>query len=270
MNRERLYALLATLIASAIVIAALMLCAIRFDRTTLPVPPRLTTGIVQEEEFAELYTPAPQELRAETASPTLNPIAENNDATPAPQTGTDTENTGDAGEAITPKSSSRPSPLKQKTDEPKKKGPGPAQDADKKKQDEAKRKASADLKNAFANTKGNNNTRNQGKNKGNAGSHSGASDSEQHGRGSGRVNGGWKMPAYAKVPSTVTGTIEIKATINREGKVTAVEVIGGQAPAATNTALTNACKDEVRRRIFTRSDKNPPETATAYITYKFN
>lgn len=270
MNRDRLYALIATILATAIVIATLMLCAIRFDRNTLPVPPRPTTGIVQEEEFAELYTPQPQELRAETASPAYDPIPENNNATPAPQTGVDTENAGTAGEAPQVKTSSKASPIKQKTEEPEKKASGPAEDAEKKKQDEAKRKASADLKNAFANTKGKNNTLNQGKNQGNAGKPTGSAASEQNGRGSGRVNGGWKMPSYAKVPSSVTGTIELKATINSEGKVTAVEVIGGQAPAATNAALTKACKDEVRRRTFTRSDNNPPESATAYITYRFN
>lgn len=272
MNRDRIFALCATVFAAAIAVVILMLTALRFDRRTLPVPPRPTTALIQEpEEFAELYTPEPTELPAETASPALNPVPENNQATPAPATGPDTRNSGAAGEAIPPKTSTRPSPVKSTPQEPKTKPAGPVEDSKKQKEEEeARRKASADLRNAFANTKGQNNTKNNGQTPGNAGRPSGSADAQQNGTGSGRVNGGWRMPSYAKVPSTVTGTIELKATINSRGQVTAVEVIGGQAPAATNAALAEACKAEIRRRTFTRSDANPPESATAFITYRFN
>lgn len=270
MNRDRLYAILATALSAAIIIAILLLCAISFDKSTLPVPPRPTTDLLVEEEFAELYTPRSRELPAETASPAYNPTPENNRATPAPATGSDTYDSGQAGEPAPVKTSTRPSPAQVKTEEPAKKPVGPAENAEKKKEEEAKRKATADLKNAFANTKGKNNTQNQGKTEGNAGKPSGSANTQQNGHGTGRVNGGWRMPSYAKVPSTVTGTIELKATIDSHGKVTAVEVIGGQAPAATNAALAEACKAEVRRRTFTRSDNNAPESATAYITYRFN
>lgn len=270
MNRDRLYALLATIAAMACILAVLMLAAIRFDRSTLPVPPRPTTAIVeQDEDFAELYTPEPSGRPAEQASPAYNPVEADNNATPAPATGTNTVDEGPKGQAEPVKTSTRPSPAKEVVrEEPEKRGP--AQDAQKKAEEEAKRRASADLKNAFANTQGRNNTDNKGKTEGNAGRPSGSTSSLQNGQGTGRVNGGWKMPSYAKVPSTVTGTIELKATIDRQGKVTAVEIIGGQAPAATNTALGEACKAEVRRRTFTRGDDRAPEQATAYITYRFN
>ncbi|MDE6277002.1 MAG: energy transducer TonB [Muribaculaceae bacterium] len=198
-------------------------------------------------------------------------MPENNRSTPAPETGIDTRNSGKAGEATPTKASSRPSPVKVPAPEPKKNPAGPVEDTKKiKEEEEARRKASADLQTAFANTKGKNNTHNPGKTDGNSGNPAGSAASQQHGSGTGRVNGGWKMPSYAKVPSTMTGTIELKATIDSKGKVTAVEVIGGKAPAATNAALTEACKAEVRRRTFSRSDNNAPESATAYITYRFN
>ncbi len=269
MNRDRLTALLVTIAAAGVAVAVLMLCGIRFDRSTLPDPPRPMTELVETEEFAELYNPEASVPRAETASPAYNPVPENNNATPAPETGTDTRDEGPRGEALPPKSSKRPSDIKAET-KPAPAKPGPAEDAESKREKEVSRKASSDLQNAFANTKGKNNTHNKGKNDGNAGKPSGSKNSEQNGRGTGRVNGGWRMPSYAKVPSTVTGTIELKATVDSRGKVTAVEVIGGQAPAATNSALAEACKAEIRRKTFTRSDNNAPESATAYITYRFN
>ncbi|MDE6311705.1 MAG: hypothetical protein K2L96_07820 [Muribaculaceae bacterium] len=272
MNRDRIFALCATVFAAAIAVVILLFTALHFDRSTLPVPPRPTTALIQEpEEFAELYTPEPANTPAETASPAMNPVPENNQATPAPATGIDTRDNGPAGEVLPPKTSSRPSAVKATPKETKTKPAGPVEDTKKQKEEEeARRKASADLRNAFANTKGQNNTKNNGRTPGNAGRPTGSVDAQQNGTGSGRVNGGWRMPSYAKVPSTVTGTIELKATINSQGKVTAVEVIGGQAPAATNAALAEACKAEIRRRTFTRSDSNAPESATAYITYRFN
>ena len=89
------------------------------------------------------------------------------------------------------------------------------------------------------------------------------------GSGSGTVGGGWKMPAYQKVRSTVTGSIKVRAKVRRDGSVATAEIIGGAPPAATDRDLCNRVLAEVRSRRFTRTDDNAPESATAYITYTF-
>lgn len=78
------------------------------------------------------------------------------------------------------------------------------------------------------------------------------------------------MPRYSPVTSTVTGSVKMVVTINRNGEVTDVRFDGGDAPAATNTAVRNACAAEVRRHKFTRSNPDTaPESSKAYITYTF-
>lgn len=268
MNRDNKYALIATIASAVVVVVVLLLCRLSFDTSTLPVPPRPVTELITDEEFVDLYNPAAQVPVAETAAEAYNPIEESNASTPAPQSGLDLANAGEvAPTATTPSATAKPSDVKV--------APSPskeqlAAEENKRKEEEARRKATADLKNAFGNIGGENNTQNSGTTSGNSGSPTGSTSTMQNGHGTGRVNGGWKMPSYAKVPSTVTGSIEFKATINSRGSVIAVDVVGGQAPAATNAALIESCKAEIRRRTFTRSDSNPPETATAYITYRFN
>ncbi len=272
MNRTRLISLAVTLVVALGLILWMNLDKMSFDPSSLRQPPRPTTALLaEEEEFVDLFTPEPVVPSSSDASPAYNEVVENNNATPAPETGMDLKDQGPAGVAEQPKTSKQPSPLKKETPQPKKeekKGPSKEEIAKLKEQEEARRKASADMKSAFQNTSGKNNTQNKGKTDGNAGRPSGKS-SEQNGHGTGTVGGGWKMPSYAKVPSTVTGTIKLKATVNRSGKVVSVEVIGGDAPAATTSSLVEACKAEVRSKTFTRSDSNAPETATAYITYNF-
>lgn len=269
MKRPQTIALCATVAAVLLLVLLLVLGHLRFDRATLPVPPRPTAALLQDEEFVELFSPDPVQAAPSEASPAYNPIAADGNATPAPTSGDDVRDAGAAGQATPPQTTQRPSPV-QSEPAPAPVKPGPSQEEIRRQQEEeARRRATSQLQNAFQNTQGQNNTQNKGRQDGNAGNPSGSA-SAQNGRGTGRVNGGWKMPSYAKVPSTVTGTIELRATVNRSGVVTAVELVGGQAPAAANNALVEACKAEVMRRKFTRSDDNAPETATAYITYRFN
>lgn len=269
MKRPQTIALCVTAAVVVLLVLLLTLGQLRFDRATLPVPPRPTAALIQDEEFVELFSPEPMQVAPSEASPAYNPEPADGNATPAPVSGDDVHDAGAAGEAVPPQTSSRPSPVKSTPAAPPVK-PGPSQeDIRRQQEEEARRRATAQLQNAFQNTQGQNYTQNTGRQDGNAGNPSGSA-SAQNGHGTGRVNGGWKMPSYAKVPSSVTGTIELRATVNRSGLVTDVVVVGGQAPAATNSALVEACKAEVKRRKFTRSDDNAPETATAYITYRFN
>lgn len=77
------------------------------------------------------------------------------------------------------------------------------------------------------------------------------------------------IPAYGKVPSTVTGSVKMMLKIDRTGRVTSVTFQGGDAPAATDPAVRRAVEAEVRARRFTRADDNAPEESTAYVTYTF-
>lgn len=90
-----------------------------------------------------------------------------------------------------------------------------------------------------------------------------------NGSGQGSVGGGWIMPQFAKVRSTSTGRIELRATVDASGRVTRVVQTGGKAPAGTDAALVARCIAEVRSRRFTRNDDNAPATATARIVYTF-
>lgn len=270
MKRIRLISLAVTLMVALGLILWMNLDKMSFNLASLRQPPRPTAGLLAgEEEFVDLFTPGPAVPSSQDASPAYDEVVENNSATPAPETGMDLTNQGASGMAEQPKTSTQLSPLKKETPRPEgKKGPSKEEMARQKEQEEARRKASADMKSAFQNTSGKNNTQNGGRTDGNAGRPDGKS-AEQNGHGTGTVGGGWKMPSYAKVPSSVTGTIKLKAIVNRSGKVVSVEVIGGDAPAATTTSLVEACKAEIRSKTFTRSDSNAPETATAYITYNF-
>ena len=135
----------------------------------------------------------------------------------------------------------------------------------------AREEATRDIANAFKSDKDAlDNTEN--KTKDNANGDTGQPDnnlSAVNGSGDGSVGGGWIMPRYAKVRSTLTGRIELRATINAEGKVTHVEQTGGKAPAGTDAALIKRCIAEVRSRRFTRNDDAPPSSATARIIYTF-
>lgn len=77
------------------------------------------------------------------------------------------------------------------------------------------------------------------------------------------------MPAYAKVPSTHTGSVRMEVKIDRTGRVKSVRFIGGDAPASTDPGVRRAVEAEVRSRRFTRASDDAPEEATAYITYTF-
>ena len=78
------------------------------------------------------------------------------------------------------------------------------------------------------------------------------------------------MPAYRKIPSTVTGSIKVRVVIGRDGSVKEISFIdGGKAPAATDRTLREAVKSEILKRRYTRTDDKAPERAVAVITYIF-
>lgn len=192
---------------------------------------------------------------------------------PTPVAGTDVEDSGNAGDPPPPTVTAEESPAKQKKPKPeeKPKPKGPAVDKKKKEEEAIKRKAENEVANAFNKSQGKHNNAAGAADKGNNGVRDGnAPQGTLTGHGTGKAGGGWAIPRYGAVRSTVTGSVKMVVTIDRNGVVTSLRFDGGDAPAATNAAARNACAAEVRARRFTRSNPDDaPETATAYITYTF-
>lgn len=235
-RRRHLLSLLITAACGVVVVFLLTMC--RLNRHMPPPPSRQPAAEMAAElpEFVDFLEPAPQP--GEPAQPYA----------PEPQ-----------------QSNSRPAPATSPTP-PKDKPQGPTQEQI---EAEVRRRAQQGIADAFKNNaEGEQNTTASGREKGDTGTPSGTA-SNVAGVGSGSVGGGWIMPTYEKVKSVHTGSIELRATIGPDGAVTAVEQIGGKAPAGADPALVARCIAEVRRRRFTRHDTTPPPTATARITYIF-
>lgn len=225
------------------------------------------------EEFVEVedFAPLAPDLGSDEAATAQLPEPSDAQAQPAPESGTDVDNSGTKGEPEPTLTSKTPSPMQVKDKKPEKK-PGPEVDAKKQEEEKIRRQANDQVQNAFAGAQGKHNTRNGTADEGNAGRPEGtAHQGNLTGRGTGSVGGGWAIPRYGAVASPVTGSVKMVVKIDREGRVTSVSLNGGEAPAATNRAVCEACMQEVRSRRFTRPNADDaPETATAYITYNFH
>lgn len=267
MDKNRIIALTVTCIIALLLMVLMMVVHISAGALDREWPPRHDgeVAFAEDEQYFEVMQEARVNVSSnQLAAPARNPEPAKRQSDPAPTTGHDVTNQGPAGDAPAPVTSTRPSPVKQQTQKPTNQGPSQQELAEA----EARRRANAATSSAFNRANGNNNTSQSGSTPGNSGNPSGTSTTIS-GSGSGTVGGGWKMPAYQKVRSTVTGSIKVRATVRRDGTVATAEVIGGAAPAATDRDLCNRVLAEVRSRRFTRTDDNAPESATAYITYTF-
>lgn len=269
MQRPRIYAAIGTVLVAAIVIIWMACDTLTVTPRDREWPPRHDSEIMLDDEYAELLDLPMSPDRAQTdPSPAYNETPADNNAEAAPETGMDIVDRGEPAEAPKTVSSERPSPVKteKKDKKPEKTGPSAAELKKQREQEEARRKATNQTRNAFRNT-GRNNADNRGRDEGNAGSPKGSSSVNGH--GTGNVGGGWSMPRYNSVPSSVTGSVVMMVKIDRGGRVKSVTFQGGDAPAATDRRVREAVEREVRSRTFTRSDDNAPEESTAYITYRF-
>lgn len=265
----RIYSAIGTALVAALVVLWMMSSSITLGGEDKKWPPKHDSEIVIDDEYAEIIDlPMPKTPRLTDPMAAKNDEVANNEAEAAPETGMETVDKGEPGEAPQPVTQTAPSPVKvEKKEKNKPQGPSAEELKKQKEEEEARRKATRQTQNAFRNS-GKNNTTNSGKPQGDAGKPTGG-ESAVNGRGTGRVGGGWAMPRYNDVPSTVTGSVVMMVKIDRNGKVKSVSFQGGDAPAATNPTVRAACEREVRARTFTRSDDNAPEESTAYITYKF-
>ncbi|MDE6269990.1 MAG: hypothetical protein K2M12_03935 [Muribaculaceae bacterium] len=271
MKRIRLYSALATLVVCLLILSGLLLGHVQLHQSHEQWPPK-HAGEISVEEYAEIIdlpmTPAPA---ADNPAPAPLPETQVNHAEPTPESGHDLVDRGEPAETPATVSSKHESPVKVAPKKPEKTGPTAEElkaQQEKKEQEEARRRATANTQNAFRNATGKNNTASDGRTDGNAGAPSDRA-SALNGRGTGYAGGGWQIPSYSKVPSTVTGSVKMMLKIDRSGHVTSVTFQGGDAPAATDPAVRRAVEAEVRARRFTRTDDNAPEVSTAYITYTF-
>lgn len=268
MDRTRIYSIVATLVVCALISAWLLLGHMSVRERDREWPPKRTSEITVEEYAEIIDLPQSHAPAADIPAPAPLPEEAHGAATPTPESGHDVKDAGEPAEAPATVTSKQPSAVKTKPKEPQKTGPSAEELRRQQEQEEARRRATANTQNAFKNATGKNNTASQGKTPGNAGAPS-DNASALNGRGTGQAGGGWIIPAYAKVPSTVTGSVKMMLKIDRTGKVTSVTFQGGDAPAATDPTVRKAVEAEVRARRFTRADDNAPEVSTAYITYTF-
>lgn len=261
-NKPRIIAAAATALAIALAIVVMCLTVLRYDPSQAP---QLQHPVIEiEEEFVEVIE-APGTNEADA----LAQAAEQLPSQAANPSGTDSRDAGERGVEPKLNTSKAEQPVKVK-----KKEKTPEQIArEKKEKEEAeiKRKASEDIAGAFSNRKGKHANEAGTSDKGENGKPEGtAPGGTLTGRGTGKAGGGWSLPRYAPVASTLTGSVELEVTIARDGSVAKVAVIGGQAPAATSKQVQQACIAEVRSRRFTRANAaDAPASAKAYITYNF-
>lgn len=268
MKRPDVIALSLTLLIAAGVVVLMLFTHLSLEPVVREWPPQRDTevALVEDNFFEVTQVPRAQRAADEEAAPALNDTRAENLSTPQPTTGHDVRDAGSAGDAPSTVTTPRPAPVQQTTT-PEPPVTGPSQE-ELQAQAEARRRATSATSQAFNRSQGDNNTSNNGKNPGNSGSPAGKEGSF-HGQGNGKVNGGWVVPAYSRIPSSVTGSIVVRATVERDGHVSDAAVSGGTAPASADQALRAAVVEEVKRRKFTRTDNNAPAQATAYITYTF-
>lgn len=268
-QRARGIALAITALAAALVVLWLVAVHIRLPETKPEWPPIHHSDVaIADEQYFDVVNDIPLPYETDDdPSPVYNEVPANNASTPAPKSGTDMTDRGRAADAPATATSRQPSPVKAKTEEPVKTGPS-KEELEAQMEEEARRKANAAMNSAFNRTQGQNNTVNAGTTPGNSGSPAGTA-AGINGTGSGSVGGGWILPSYAKVPSTVTGSIRCRVKVDRNGQVTSITFEGGDAPAATDPRLRQAVENEIRSRRFTRGNSPAPDDATAYITYRF-
>ncbi|MDE6300612.1 MAG: hypothetical protein K2M19_02725 [Muribaculaceae bacterium] len=274
MNRIRIIAATVTLLAAALTVGVLHVWHLTAREYNREWPPRHTQDIAlvaDDETFFDVVTPSPEPApTADAPAPAPLPVKADNKSTPRPRTGQHTTDEGPAGDAPTVATTTNPSPVKHQTEKPPvKTGPSKEELEQQKAQEEARRRANSATSTAFQRSQGNNNTANNGRTEGDSGDPKGTSTST-HGTGTGTVGGGWQLPRYARVPSTVTGSIKLVVTVGRDGRVRNVTFNGGEPPAAADSKLLAAVKAEVASRRFTRpTGDDAPDQATAYITYRF-
>jgi len=255
-------AIVTTVVFHVFVVAMLLVLCLRYpgaednERTWPPVDSSevLFGGeyvmIGDRPEIAENSSePAPVEAEAEeVASPEAEAL----------------ENAGEPAEPAPVISTERPSPAKVE------KKPAPAKTGPSKAELEAAEKArrEQETRNAIAGKVKFGQKGAGGSGKGNAGSPDGNSSvGAVSGRPGfnlkGRSLADWHMPAAGPL-----GTITVRVSVNRQGKVTSASYLSGTGAAAANSSARQSCVNAALRSQFS-VDNDAPASQTGTITYNF-
>lgn len=260
-RKNHLVALFATVLFHAVVIVVLLSVTLRHvatdeERTWPPIDSSevLLGGeyvmIGERPEMSDLSNePAPNEAESElTPSPEVESL----------------ENSGEVGQPAPVISSEQPSPAKtEKKTTPEKVGPTQAEieAAEKAKREEETRQAIAG-KVKFGNVgTGGNSTGNSGSPDGN--STVGAVSGSPGYNLKGRTLADWHLPASAPL-----GSITIRVSVNRQGKVTSATYQSGTGAAASNIPARQSCVNAALRSQFS-VDEDAPASQVGTITYNF-
>lgn len=265
MISPRIYSAAGTLLTVIVAVTLMMCTHLSLAEDRIDAVNQDAVELAQEEFIDVMDVPAAPNMVGD--EPAAAQSDEQNESQPTPASGTDMADAGKPGDAPPQVVSEEPSPVKEQKKPEKPKGPS----KEELKRREEQRQAQNEVSNAFSHASGKHNT-SQGKDdKGNSGRSDSPSAQGAHtGHGTGSAGDGWAIPSYGAVKSPVTGSVKMTLTIDREGNVTDVKFTGGDAPAATNQTVRNACAIEVRRHRFTRANPDTaPETSRAYITYTF-
>ena len=264
MTRSRTIAAAVTAAVVVLLLVILLTASLSVSSRYWPPQPRTTDLVEVDEEFVDLFEPA---TRPSNPSPAYNATESRMQSTPDRAAGSDLADAGDAAAPDPTVVSERLSEVKSvKKDRPDRTGP----DRKAQQEEKARRRARQGVSNAFSSKDEAepDNTTSHGPAKGDSGSPTGEA-SDLSGTGHGSVGGGWIMPAYSKVKSHSTGSIELRAIVGSDGRVSEVTLVGGKAPASGDPALVARCINEVKRHRFTRRDSDAPERAVAKIIYNF-
>lgn len=262
LNTPRRIAVGITAIVALLLLLWLRLAHIRLSFQNPWADRPIAEVVIDRDIFFEIISDQPSTADSDPTA-ALNESTETNQSNPAPESGPDLSNSGATPEPPAPVTSNQPAPVKTQATQPAPAAPT----REEIEAEEARRKANETVNAAFARTPGNENTAANGNAAGNTGSPDGTGS--YHGVGTGSVGGGWFMPDYAKVPSTITGSIRVMVKIDSQGNVTSLSFLGGDPPAATDKALRAAVEAEIRSRRFIRGSSEAPDLSSAYITYRF-
>lgn len=261
-RRNNLIALVCTVTFHAVLVVLLLSLYLRYsgaedsERTWPPVDSAevLFGGeyvmIGDNPELASTHSePAPAEADAPEA--------------PSPQAEA-LENAGEPAKPAPVVTSERPSPAKVKKEPvPEKTGPTKAE-----REAAEKAKREQETRQAIASKVRFGKTGTGGSGKGNAGSPDGNSTvgavSGSPGFNlKGRSLASWHTPASAPL-----GTVTIRVSVNRQGKVTSASYISGTGAAAASSTVRKDCESAAMRSQFS-VDNDAPASQTGTITYRF-
>jgi outer membrane biosynthesis protein TonB len=245
-----------------------------------PEPDPFIELAVEEETFVEPEpVPLPAKVPGDLSAPAKVEETAHVDSKLAPETGTALNNVGKKAEPAREVTTKKESPVKVVEKTEKVKNPGPAIDTKKLEQEATAKKTNASVSNAFANASAKNNANTGKGDDGKSGRTDGKDDSAgpststsvSSGVQKGTVGGGWMFPEYNKnISSSVTGSVVLSLTIDSSGRVTSAKVIGGKAPAGSNSAVQQRCIAEAKSKRFTRkASTDAPDESQATLTFIF-